>query len=443
MRKLTWRSFVTRLKAHLRPGRLVQNAIALMVSAGGTAVIGVVFWAVAAHIASTTAIGRTTAEIAAMLLLATLAQLSYGSIFERFLPVAGAFTRDFVLRAYGLCVACAFVLAVAYLLLGFGHSFLPSSLGWRALFVASVVLWTIFALQDSVMIGLRASRWVAIENIAYSVAKLALLPACILISLSQGIFVAWTAPIVVTVIVVTWYLFRRRIPEHMSVITPAESLPSTRELIFLAGAQYAGLLSTVFMPSLLSLIVIQRLGAVANAHYFLPNMIATGLGLFCWSISRSFLVEASHEPDELRRHANTATRTMIVVLVPSVVLGYVFAPEYLRIFGASYSTQGTTLMRMLLVSLLGTAVMVLYSTFAWLDKRVWWMTVRNLGSSIVQLALVVILIGHFGIEAIGIASLVSAAISVAVFLPISVRRYRLTAIHPAPGADGATSVADV
>ena len=440
---MTWRSFVVSLKIHLRPGRLVQNAIALMVSAGGTAVIGVVFWGVAAHLASTTAVGRTTAELAAMLLLATLAQLSYGSIFERFLPVAGKFTRDFVMRAYVLCVAFAFILAIGYLLLGFGHSFLPTSLGWRALFVAAVVLWTIFALQDSVLIGLRASRWVAIENIAFSLAKLALLPACIVISASQGIFVASIAPVVVTVIAVSWYLFRQRIPEHMSSAGPVESLPSTRDLILLAGAQYTALLTGVFMPSLLSLIVIQRLGAVANAHYFLPNMVASGLGLLCWSIVRSFLVEASHEPDQLRSHANSAIRTMIVVLVPSVVLGYIFAPEYLRIFGASYSTQGTTLMRMLLLSLIGTTVMVFYSTFAWLDKRVWWMTARNLGSSLVQLVLVFVLIGHFGIEAIGIAALVNAAITFVVFLPISVRRYRLTVVHTSPGANDGSSVADV
>jgi O-antigen/teichoic acid export membrane protein len=229
----------------------------------------------------------------------------------------------------------------------------------------------------------------------------------------------------------------------MSSAGPVESLPSTRDLILLAGAQYTALLTGVFMPALLSLIVIQRLGAVANAHYFLPNMIASGLGLFCWSIVRSFLVEASHEPDQLRSHANSAMRTMIVVLVPSVVLGYIFAPEYLRIFGASYSTQGTTLMRMLLLSLIGTTVMVFYSTFAWLDKRVWWMTVRNLGSSLVQLVLVFVLIGHFGIEAIGIAALVNAAITFVVFLPISIRRYRLTVVHTSPGANDGSSVADV
>lgn len=409
-----------------RPGLLIQNAIALMISSGGTAVVGVVFWAVAAHLSTTTVVGRTTAEIAAMLLLATLAQLSFGSIFERFLPVAGEFTYDFVKRAYLICTAFGLVLAAGYLALGFGRSFLPSSLGWKLLFVVAVVLWTIFALQDSVLIGLRASRWVAVENIAFSVAKLAFLPASIAITASEGIFVAWTAPVLVAIIAVTWYLFRHRIPEHASTSTVTEELPSARNLIVLAGAQYAALLSAVFLPSIVTLIVIQRLGPIANAHYYLPSMIASSLGMFCWGIVRSFLVEASSEPGALRHHANSTIRALVIVLVPSILLGYIFAPTYLRIFGASYATQGTALMRMLLISLLGSAVMVFYSAFAWLDQRVWWMTVRNIVTSVIYLAVIYALIGHFGINAIGIATLVYSGMTLVVFLPISIRRYLRT-----------------
>jgi O-antigen/teichoic acid export membrane protein len=89
--------------------RLVQNAVALMISSVGSAILGVAFWGVAAHLASATAVGRMSAEITAMILLATLAQLSFGTIFERFLPVAGAHTKDFVIRAYVMCVVGAVV----------------------------------------------------------------------------------------------------------------------------------------------------------------------------------------------------------------------------------------------------------------------------------------------------------------------------------------------
>ncbi len=321
-------------------------------------------------------VGKTTAEIAAMVLLANLAQLSFGSIFERFLPIAGDLTRDFVFRAYVMCVVTGFVLAIAYVVLGLGNSFLPHTTGWKALFIVSVVLWTIFALQDSVLIGLRASPWVAVENISFSIAKLLILPLAISISPKQGIFAAWTAPVILTIIVITWYVFRKRIPEHVSMGGSAARLPSTRNLIGLAGAQYASMLSTVFMPSLISLIVIDRLGAVANAHFYVPTLIATGLSVVAMAIVRSFLVEASHEPHLLRKHAKSAMRALLVLLVPSVTIGYVFAPYYLRVFGADYSAGGTTLIRLLLLAIPGSTVMVFYSAFAWLDQRVWWMSIR-------------------------------------------------------------------
>lgn len=402
----------------------MANAIALMVSSGGSAVLGVVFWVAAAHLAPTAAVGKTTAAIAAMLLLATLAQLSFGSIFERFLQVAGDLTRTFVLRSYVLSITTAVVLGVGYEAFGFGHSFMSGSLLGRAFFVFAVVTWTIFALQDSVLIGLRASPWVAVENISYGLAKLVLLPLFILISRSQGIFVATVIPVIGTIVAVTYYLFRVRIPAHMATTSRTEDLPTTRELIWLSGAQYATLLATVFLPSIVTLIVIQRLGAVANAYYYLPTMISTSLGAFTWGIVRSFLVEASSEPHALKRHANSALRGLATVLLPCIALGVIFAPYYLRVFGEGYATHGTSLMRMLLVSLLGTAVMVFYSTFAWLDKRVWWLTVRNVIFSAIYLVVIVLLIGRLGIDAIGVAQLIYAGLTVAIFLPISIRRYR-------------------
>ncbi|HQU25766.1 MAG TPA: hypothetical protein PLS29_01905 [Acidimicrobiales bacterium] len=404
--------------------RLMRNALALMISSGGSAVLGLVFWIVAAHAASTAVVGKTTATIAAMLLLATLAQLSFGSIFERFLPVAGDLTRSFVQRSYVLTVSTAVILTVGYIALGFGHRFLPAALGWKAFFVVAVVLWTIFALQDSVLVGLRASKWVAVENIGYGLAKLALLPVFLLVSRSQGIFVAWIIPVAVALAGVSWYLFRRRIPSHMAASARTEDLPTTRELFWLSSAQYASLLSTVFLPSIVTLIVIARLGAVANAHYYLPAMIATNLEALAFSVVRSFLVEASSEPHALKAHADSAIRGLAAVMVPGVVLGIIFAPVYLRVFGDAYAQHGTDLMRMLLLSQVGTSVMVFYSTFAWLDKRLWWITARNVTFSAIYLVVIESLIGRLGINAIGVASLIWGGLTVAIFLPASIRRYR-------------------
>lgn len=420
-------------------GRLIQNAAALVVSAAGTSVLGLGFWGIAAHLASAEVIGRTSAEIAVMSMLANLAQLSFGSIFERFLPVAGVRTRSFVKRAYVMCTATALTLAVIYAFSELGRSVLPHVFFWRIFFVAAVAMWTLFILQDNVLVGLRASRWVPVENILFAIAKLALLPAMLSLFAAQGVFLAWSAPVAVAIIAVNWYLFTRRIPEHEASQARTESLPQTRELFLLAGAQYATLLFSVFTPSIAALVVIERLGAVANAHYYVPSLITGGLLLFIVSISRVFLVEAVSEPYAMRQHADAAIRAMSAVIVPSVVVGVAFAPFFLRIFGPQYALHGTTLLRMLLLALPFSAVSLFYSTFAWLDRRVWWMALRDLVNVIIYFGVVFLLIGRYGILSIGIASLVSSGLQGIFFLPISIRRYRSTTNTDPPPVDTLTS----
>jgi O-antigen/teichoic acid export membrane protein len=210
----------------------------------------------------------------------------------------------------------------------------------------------------------------------------------------------------------------------MALSTSSEKLPSIRLLISLTSAQYATLLVTVLSGSVVTLIVIDRLGAVASAHYYLPAQIAGGAATALWSIDRSFLVEASSEPDALRRHARVALRAGLIVLTVCVVLGEILAPEILGVFGRTYADNGTTLLRMFLLSLPGSAITVFYSSFAWLDKRVWILTVREIVSSVVYFGVIFLLIGHFGILAVGIASLVQSALQGILFLPLVVRRYR-------------------
>jgi O-antigen/teichoic acid export membrane protein len=417
---------------------LIQNAVALMVSSGGTAVLGIAFWTTASHLASARNIGRASAEIAAMWLLANLSQLSFGPIFDRFLPVAGKRTMGFVTRAYVLCTCVALIATDIYLVAGFGRNFIPPSPWWHAFFVVVVALWTIFILQDSVLTGLRSTRWVPVENILFAVAKLALLPLALILTVSQGLFVAWSVPVFGAVGAVSWFLFRKRIPEHEATFTRIESLPSVKEIFFLAFAQYAQSLISVFEPAVVVLIIIQRLGPVQEARYYLPALISNGVTLFLSNLNTSFLVEASHDPSALRQHAKLTIRAALVVLGLTVGIGVALAPEILRVFGASYAAHGTTLLRLLLLSLPGIAISLFYSAFAWLDRRVWRLAVRDLVTAVVYFVLLLSLIGHFGILAIGIASVVTSGLQGIFFLPLAIKRYRATA----PDAVSAVATAE-
>jgi hypothetical protein len=54
------------------------------------------------------------------------------------------------------------------------------------------------------------------------------------------------------------------------------------------------------------------------------------------------------------------------------------------------------------------------------------MTLRQTIAAVIYFTVLVTCIGHFGILAVGIASLVSSGIQGICFLPISIRRYRQT-----------------
>lgn len=360
-----------------------------------------------------------------MILISTLSQLSFGSTFERFLPIAGHQTRRFVLRAYALCTVIALVLAMLYLNLGMSRHTVPPGLLWRGIFVVATILWTVFALQEPILVGLRESRWVPVETIAYSLAKLMILPVILAQSMDGGIFLAWNAPVLVAIVAVNWFLFAKRIPEHEAKAVETETLPTARELVKLAGAQYSTVLVSVVSPSVMSLIIITKLGSVANAHYYLPAQIASGAAQFLWSINRSFLVEASSDRHALRMHARVALRSGLAVLAVAMVIGLAAAPWILRIFGADYASSGSTLLRLMLLALPGYAIASFYSSFAWLDRRVWWMAIRDVAGTIVYFIVVFLLIGRLGINAVGIASIVEAGLMGVFFLPTLVNRYRL------------------
>ena len=422
---------VSELKVRRSVSPLVRNAIALMVSSMGSAGIGIVFWAVAAHQVSVGNIGRASAELSAMSLLASLASLSLGSTFIRFLPVSGDRTLQFVARSYGVCTAAALILSSAYVAAGLGHRFLPTGFASSALFVVVVVFWVVFVLQDNALTGLRATKWVPVENVLFGIAKLALLPLFIVLVPKQGIFLAWSTPVFIAVALVTRYLFRTLIPEHESASRGRSLLPSGKEIASVLAAQGAtqlvGIISTMLMP----LIVISRLGATANGHFYLPWTITVSFSSLIWSVVASFLVEAAHDPSTMRLHVDRTVRLTLLIVVPGVAVGVALAPDLLRVFGATYAEHGTTLLRLLIVGFPGTAVTSFFTSFLWLERRMWMLTYRQLAQATIFLGTTLLLIGHFGLLAVGIASLMTEVLQAVIFLPGAIGRYRM--VHSETG----------
>jgi hypothetical protein len=186
---------------------LFSNAIALIVNTAGTGATGVVYWILAARLYEPAHVGRGSAMIAAMLLLAGLGELNLVGALIRFIPRAGAETGRLITAAYRASAITGLLAAGAF---GFGWSQLMEpdrvlhlSLPLALWFAVAVVSMSIFALQDGVLTGLRQAKWVPLENALFGVVKIGLLIVLALWSVDVGVFLSWSIPIALTIAPVT------------------------------------------------------------------------------------------------------------------------------------------------------------------------------------------------------------------------------------------------
>ena len=109
-----------------------------------------------------------------------------------------------------------------------------------------MVVWAIFTLQDSVLVGLRSASWVVVENGVFGIVKLVLL-VVLVTSLPDhlGIYVSWMLPVLVAVPLINMLIFGTLVPSHtlLTQRLPAPEQPADRPLPgrrLLGGAVPAG-----------------------------------------------------------------------------------------------------------------------------------------------------------------------------------------------------------
>ncbi len=352
LRLATWlqRAPVARLRSHLALP-LNRNGYALTLSGAITSALGVIYWVLAARYYTPEHVGLNSALISAMLFLAGSVHAGLNGALIRFVPVAGRYSARLIAAAYAAGVIFA---ALAALIFALGSerwapalSFVASTPAWLAVFVASVAAWCLFTLQDSALTALRQALWIPLENALYAVAKLALLVGLASRLSADGIFVSWVLPAVLCVVVVNSALLARA--RAVPAAPPSAPLTLRPILNYIAG-NYLGSWFFVASTTLLPVLVTNRLGAGANAYFFMPWLIASSLSLIGANMATSFVVEASLEPSALRQLSRRVLRNSLQLLVPAALVVGISAPYLLAAFGQSYSAEGTRLLQLLVAA---------------------------------------------------------------------------------------------
>jgi O-antigen/teichoic acid export membrane protein len=409
----------SRLTEHVRQP-LLRNGYALVLNSGTTAVLGMGFWVLAARRFSVEEVGVGSALVASLALLSTIAQLNLSNVLARFLPIAGRHTGR-VIAGCSLATGTAAVVVGVVFLAGtrWWAPSLPLSSHDRRLdvwFVAALVLWCLFVLLDGALSGLRQSDWVLAKNTAHGVLKLCALLVPMIALSSHGVFLAWTIPVIPILLAVCFLMLGRLVPAHVSRTAHLAQPVAPRQIVRFASFDYVVALVGTGLTSALPLVVLETSGAATAAYFTLAWSISYALYLVSRSMATSLLVEGAGETSRLGEYSCRAFVHTTWILAPLVAGTVLLAPVLMRMFGDVYAAEGSTVLRLLALSAMPSAVIVVYSAVERVRKRMLRLVLVTVTINATALALIWVLLQTHGLPGLGVAWLATQTVAAAILL---------------------------
>ncbi|MGV0834553.1 alpha/beta fold hydrolase [Mycolicibacterium thermoresistibile] len=379
-----------------RGNALGVDIAAVMTSSAATGVLGFVFWTVAARGYSTAEVGRASAIISSATLIAILATLSLGSLYERFLPVSGSASRRYIQQGGQVVLAAAALFGVLFVVLGPRERLFTGPVE-VALFPVFVAVLAIFAIQDQILVGLGKARTIAVKNIGQSTAKLILVGAFIPLATGSAIVWAWVLPAaVVAMAIATAVIY----PATRS-LTRTPNLPSRREMWQFFGSSYAISSVGIVVPLLVPLIIVSTLGTEMNAYFSVCWLIINTIGVLIGATAAPFVATASTPGADLR----ACTIRFAVMCGGAAIAGCLallaLAPLLLGIMGREYAQHGTDLIRIMALTLPSLALITIYTALSRLRRKLRLAVAVQLLLGVLVVTGVSLATPRWGIDAVG------------------------------------------
>jgi hypothetical protein len=221
--------------------------------------------------------------------------------------------------------------------------------GGAAVAIAAV-LWSVFALEDGALIAVRSARVVAASNVAYGIAKVAVLIVALQLAPGIAVPLSWYGPLVLIVPIVNWRLFqllrKGATPSDVSNGPPASRSAAVGRFV---AVDYLGYLllqsATTALPVFVSAVKGPEPAAVFGACW----MISSTVDLIGSNVAMSMTVGIAGNP----KIAIGTLRTTLPGLLGGVgavaAILFAAAPWALRYFGPVYAQHGVAVVRILLV----------------------------------------------------------------------------------------------
>jgi O-antigen/teichoic acid export membrane protein len=388
---------------------LYRNAFYLLLHLGSSAVLGFGFWIVVARLYVPDDVGLAAAAIAAASLMALLGNLGLGSGLIRFVSNAGSQGNSLINSCFSLGALASMGAALVFLgglsLWAPSLLFLLETPVFAITFVAFAGSFNLIGMAGNALVANRRADLTLASSLIHGLLRLPLVILLGLVFRVYGIFAAATVGIVGALLVALFLFLPRVQLAYRPWFTIDREL--IRKVMPFSMANYAGHLLSMGPGFVLPIIIVNMVGAEANAYFYGAWLIGTLLFAVGNAASLSLFAEGSSDEMNLGVYLRQSLGMSFVIVMPAVLVVLVLADKLLLLFGSGYSENATALLRILAISALPTVINNAYLGAKRVEKK---LTVIAGLSSVPAagiVALTYLLVPVVGITGVGIAYLAS------------------------------------
>lgn len=329
---------------------LYRGSLVLLANTAVLAVLGFVFWTLAARSYPAATVGSFSGLTSGIGLVSTVAALGLPNMITRHLTSTSS-PRGLMVIALGAITALGGALSMI-VLVGLGP-YLPASLHLQQ-HGNAVILFTVLAIVsalsgaiDAGLVAVRATQAVLWTNLAGAVVRIAGL--LLLTSLrSSGLVIAYSVGLILATVL--------SIPPLVVKVVGGGQLAAAFSLFreYLAGSirNYIATVLGILPSTVVTLEVLAERGAAQTAPFAVASLVAGFLDVIPSTTSQVLFAEASRKGITMGGQLRKAIRAIYGLLVPALLVLVVAAPLIMRVFGTSYAAQATSCLRILALTAL-------------------------------------------------------------------------------------------
>jgi len=390
-----------------------------MLSTAVMAFLGFFFWIINARLFTAEQVGLGTTLVSVLTLVSNFSLLGLGNSLIKYLP-ASERKNSKINTSFALVVLTSTLAAIFYLVFLGTFSpkllFVRENLFFSLLFILFVVFSSLNIILENIFIAYRSAKYVLIKNTIWSLTKLA--SPFILVALgAYGIFMSVGIAFSISFAFGLIFLIMKF---NFSFRPTINTIIVRRMIRFSLGNYAAGFI--VGLPAMvLPILITNSIGAKFSAYFYMDMMVANFLYIIPLAVSQSLFAEGSHNKAELKTHLKKTVKTILLILVPAIIVTFVFGKYILLAFGKQYSSEGFVLLQLLTISGIFLSINYVGNSIFFIKHRIkliiW---VNFIGTfSILSLS---VLLAHQNLLGIGIAWIVGQGITSAIYL-FFIRRF--------------------